>query len=73
MNETLVACTALTKRYGNKTALRGVDLEIKKGSFVVILGHNGSGKSTLAKAQMDHSRNILSGVSHTEHMIIVYF
>ena len=30
-------------------ALRGVDLEIKKGSFVVILGHNGSGKSTLAK------------------------
>lgn len=32
-----------------------------------------TGKSTLAKAQMDHSRNILSGVSHTEHMIIVYF
>ena len=31
-------------------ALRGVDLEIKKGSFVVVLGHNGSGKSTLAFA-----------------------
>ena len=30
-------------------ALDGVNLEIKRGSFVAVLGHNGSGKSTLAK------------------------
>jgi len=30
-------------------AVKNVNLDIKKGSFTVILGHNGSGKSTLAK------------------------
>ena len=33
----------------NTRALRGVDVTIERGSFVVTLGHNGSGKSTLAK------------------------
>lgn len=32
-----------------QTAVDHVDLDVKEGDFIVILGHNGSGKSTLAK------------------------
>ncbi len=32
-----------------KTVIKDFSLDIKRGSFTVILGHNGSGKSTLAK------------------------
>ena len=43
----------VTYSYGDElaseTVLRGINLEIEKGSFVAVLGHNGSGKSTLAK------------------------
>jgi len=34
---------------GETEALKDINLEIKKGSWVSILGHNGSGKSTLSK------------------------
>ena len=43
------------------TALDHVDLDVKEGQFIAILGHNGSGKSTLAK----HINALLSATEGT--------
>lgn len=46
---TILECKALTKRYGAKEALNGVDLTLETGRIVGLLGPNGSGKTTLIK------------------------
>lgn len=47
--EKLLECHALTKKYGPKTALSGIDLTIERGRIVGLLGPNGSGKTTFIK------------------------
>lgn len=39
----------LVKKYGNVTAVDGLNLEIKKGEFFGLLGPNGAGKTTLIR------------------------
>ncbi|KZL93204.1 energy-coupling factor transporter ATP-binding protein EcfA1 [Clostridium magnum DSM 2767] len=51
----MIECKNVTYKYENsdkddiKLALDDVNLQVKKGEFLVILGRNGSGKSTIAK------------------------
>lgn len=47
--ETIMECRALSKFYSNQIALSNVNLQIRKGRIVGLLGPNGSGKTTLIK------------------------
>jgi ABC-type multidrug transport system ATPase subunit len=45
----VLTASKLGKRYGMKRVLRGVDLDLAEGGFVVVTGANGSGKTTLLR------------------------
>jgi ABC-type multidrug transport system ATPase subunit len=45
----VIRTRALQKRYGAKRVLRGLDLEVARGDFLVVTGANGSGKTTLLR------------------------
>ncbi|TML77654.1 MAG: heme ABC exporter ATP-binding protein CcmA [Actinobacteria bacterium] len=45
----MLVARRLGKRYGEKRVLRGIDLELPRGGFLVVTGPNGSGKTTLLR------------------------
>jgi len=47
--EVVLATRGLTKHYGPLAVLRGIDLEIRRGEVVCLIGASGSGKTTLLR------------------------
>ena len=67
----VLACRDLVKRFGGITAVDHVDLEVRQGEIVGLIGHNGAGKTTLMDCvsgflQLNGGRVILRGVDVTD-------
>jgi branched-chain amino acid transport system ATP-binding protein len=50
MSETVLKVAGLKVAYGGIKAVKGVDLEVRKGELVTLIGANGAGKTTTLKA-----------------------
>ncbi len=45
----MIKLSNIHKRYGDSEVLKGIDIEIKQGEIIVIIGSSGTGKSTLLR------------------------
>lgn len=61
-----VVCRNVQKAYGDRTILQSIDLTVRQGEVVVVMGPSGSGKSTLLKLinhlePLDHGEITVGG------------
>ena len=50
LGDALVSLNAVNKHYGQLHVLKDINLNVRKGEVVVVIGPSGSGKSTLCRA-----------------------
>jgi general L-amino acid transport system ATP-binding protein len=72
-NDLMIIARDVQKWYGHFHALKGVNMEVKKGEVIVIFGPSGSGKSTFIRCinhLEDHQRGqiIVDGIELTKDM-----
>ena len=64
MSEVILTMKGIHKSFPGVHALNGVDLEVRKGEVLALMGENGAGKSTLMK--------VLTGIYQKDEGEIVY-
>ncbi len=76
MDEPLIQAVGLTKRYGTRTVVDALDLEVQRGEIYGLLGPNGAGKTTtilmlLGLSEPDDGEALVVGLDPTRHALEV--
>ncbi len=69
-----VRVRSLSRGFGARTVLNGLNLEIGEGEFVALLGRSGSGKSTLLRALASLDRDVAGSglIEVPQHSSVVF-
>jgi sulfonate transport system ATP-binding protein len=72
ISTTAVDVRSLTRRFGDRAVLDGLDLVVPAGQFVALLGASGSGKSTLLRVLAGLDTSISGDVSIARRRAVVF-
>jgi polar amino acid transport system ATP-binding protein len=71
MSETMVKAEGVHKRFGRLEVLQGINLEVRRGEVMCLLGPSGSGKSTFLRC-INHLEKINSGRLSVDGELVGY-
>jgi polar amino acid transport system ATP-binding protein len=71
MTDTMVKAEGVHKRFGRLEVLKGIDLEVKRGEVMCMLGPSGSGKSTFLRC-INHLEKINAGRLSVDGELVGY-
>jgi zinc transport system ATP-binding protein len=68
-DDLLLCCEQLVVGYNGKQMLPGIDLQIRRGTFLSVIGRNGSGKSTWFKTLLGMLPPVSGSVARTSERV----
>jgi polar amino acid transport system ATP-binding protein len=71
MSDVMVRAEGVRKRFGRLEVLRGIDLEVRKGEVMCIIGPSGSGKSTFLRC-INHLEKVDGGRLTVDGQMVGY-
>jgi sulfonate transport system ATP-binding protein len=70
--QVVVRLEGVRRQFGDHVVLDGIDLEVRAGEFVSILGRSGTGKSTLLRALDGFDRDVAGYIEVPERRAVVF-